>query len=197
MGECLCLYAGLYSLVNDDLLGGGDLVLLRGDLGELRDLLCVQQELCGTSFLDDGDLVLVLRCGDLEDLVLVVDLFRDLEECLPLGVIDLVHDRDLFLLDVADDNGVNELLGVVAGDLLLLDVVDNGVLLFVLLHLLDGRYEGEGDGLDVAGVKAGDLLDLFPSVLVVDVLLEDLLDLLVGRYEVEGDDGLDVDIGDC
>ena len=47
---------------------------------------------------------------------------------------------------------MNELLGVVAGDLLLLllDVVDNGVLLFVLLHLLDGRYEVEGDdGLDV------------------------------------------------
>ena len=94
---------------------------------------------------------------------------------------------------------MNELLGVVAGDLLLLllDVVDNGVLLFVLLHLLDGRYEGEGDGLDVAGVVAGDLLDLFLSLLVVDVLLEDLLDLLVGRYEVEGDDGLDVDLGDC
>ena len=70
---------------------------------------------------------------------------------------------------------MNELLGVVAGDLLLLllDVVDNGVLLFVLLHLLDGRYEGEGDGLAVAGVVAGDLL-------VVDVLLVDLLDLLVG-----------------
>ena len=101
---------------------------------------------------------------------------------------------------------MNELLGVVAGDLLLLllDVVDNGVLLFVLLHLLDGRYEGEGNGLDVAGVVAGDLLDLFLldvvddgvyallvveagdlldfllSVLVVDVLLVDLLDLLVG-----------------
>ena len=40
VGECLCLYGGLYSLVNDDLLCG-DLVLLCGDLGELRDLLCV------------------------------------------------------------------------------------------------------------------------------------------------------------
>ena len=44
MGECLCLYGGLYSLVNDDLLcvlSHGDLVLLREGRGELGDLLCV------------------------------------------------------------------------------------------------------------------------------------------------------------